>query len=97
MKVNLHINEIICVFISPQRNLAWIFFATFYVVAKCRTSSIFPRFDLCIDLIINVQNSTLHRYVVQYARSMFRGISETTGNSAAIPSDVSFPSVNTIG
>lgn len=93
MNVNLYINEIICLFISPQSNLAWIFGATFYVVAECRTSSMFPRFDLYIDLIINVQNSTLHRYVVQYARSMFRAISETTGNSAAIPSDAGFPSV----
>lgn len=40
----------------------------------------------CFDFIAtNAKNATLHKYRVKKERSMFRIISETTGNSMLIP------------
>ena len=40
-------------------------------------------------IVINAENTTLHKYTVQNGRSMFRAISEIVGNSVLIPSQYS--------
>lgn len=43
---------------------------------------VYPYFDV---IVINAENATLHKYVIQNDKRIFRAILETVGNSVLIP------------
>lgn len=66
-------------FLQKDLNLGWPF-----VTAGHR--ELF-KIDQCRDfIIVNAENSTLHKYIVQNSRSTFRAISDVLGHPDLIPS-----------
>ena len=52
--------------------------------------SMFFRVDQYFDfIIVSAENTTLHKYIAQNVRSIFRAISEIVGNPVLVPSQKS--------
>lgn len=54
---------------------------------------VYPYFDV---IVINAENATSHKYIVQNGKRIFRDIFEIVGNSVLIPGQILFDDLKKI-